>query len=311
MDQFLKLAGNTYPDLVKVFVTNMWYDDECVYSHVKGIDFAINEDVWMNVTGLNNEGAVVTRGNSADLGSFNKVQFYKSCLRDQLYVSRTYNVGGLAAIPRILAYIVIWILTSRGFNHATLTEEDLILMYCITSKIRVNWIQVIRDHLFKVGKKLEYHIPYVIMLSKFIDYIEIDVEDEIVEEVEAVNQISTANLTKIGLMKLKNKKWVCKADEETADDDNEEESTKGESEESEDEANMDNDQAGMASETPTAATGQYYFAGFEQRMFNQLNNMQDQHRVHHEYCQTHFQMIENQVDDIQSKIGTLFFPPDK
>jgi len=58
---------------------------------VKGIDFAINEEVWMNVTGLNNEGAVVTRGNSVDLGGFNKVQFYKSCLRDQSSVSKTYN----------------------------------------------------------------------------------------------------------------------------------------------------------------------------------------------------------------------------
>ena len=107
LDQFLKLTGRTYPDLVKVFLTNMWYDDECIYSQVKGTDFAINEDVWMNVTGLNNEGVVVTRGNSADLGSFNKVQFYKSCLRDQSSVSRTYNVGGLVAILRILAYIVI------------------------------------------------------------------------------------------------------------------------------------------------------------------------------------------------------------
>jgi len=280
LDQFLNLTGNTYPDLVKVFLTNMWYDDECVYSQVKRIDFAINEEVWMNVTGLNNEGAIVTRGNFADLGGFNKVQLYKSCLRDQSSVSRTYNVDGLAAIPIILAYIVIWILTPRGFNHATLTEEDLILMYCITFKIRVNWIQVIRDHLFKVDEKLEYRIPYVTMLSKFIDFFEIDVEDEIVEEVKAVSQISTANLTKIGLVKLKNKKWVSKADERTIDDDdNEEESTEGESEESDDEddeadeADMEHDQAGMATETPTAAAGQDYFFLVEQRMFNQLNNM--------------------------------------
>jgi len=45
LDKFLNLTGNTYPDLVKVLLTNMWYDDECVYSQVKGIDFAINEDV--------------------------------------------------------------------------------------------------------------------------------------------------------------------------------------------------------------------------------------------------------------------------
>ena len=91
-----------------------------------------------------------------------------------------------------------------------------------------------------------------------------------------MNQISTANLTKIGLVKLKNKKWVCKVDEGTTDDDNKEESTEEESEESEDEADeadIDHDQAGMASEIPTVAVGLDYFVGFEQRMFNQLNNM--------------------------------------
>jgi len=86
-------------------------------------------------------------------------------LEDQESASRTFNVGGLAATPRILAYIVIWLLTHHGFNHATLTEEGLILMYCLMNKIKVNWVNVIREHLFKVGKKLEYHIPYVILLS--------------------------------------------------------------------------------------------------------------------------------------------------
>ena len=43
---FLKLTGNTYLDLVKVFLTNMWHDEENLYSQVKGIDIAINEEVW-------------------------------------------------------------------------------------------------------------------------------------------------------------------------------------------------------------------------------------------------------------------------
>jgi len=79
-----------------------------------------------------------------------------------------------------------------------------------------------------------------------------------------VNQISIANLTKIGPVKLKNKKWVSKADEGTTDDDNEEESTDEESDDEADEADMEHDQAGMATETPAAATRQDYFAGFEQ-----------------------------------------------
>jgi len=77
---------------------------------VKGIDIAINEEVWLSVTGLENDGTTVSRGNTSELGNFNKIQFYKSCLRNQESASRTFNVGGLAAIPRLLAYIVIWVL---------------------------------------------------------------------------------------------------------------------------------------------------------------------------------------------------------
>jgi len=62
LDRFLKLTGNTYPDLVKVFLTNMWYDGENLYSQVKGIHIAINEEVWLSVTGLRNDGATVSRG---------------------------------------------------------------------------------------------------------------------------------------------------------------------------------------------------------------------------------------------------------
>jgi len=165
----------------------MWYDEENLYSQVKGIDIAINEDVWLGVIGLRNDGVVVSRGNTTELGNFNKVQFYKSCLRNQEIALRTFNVGGLAATPRILAYIVIWLLTPCGFNHATLTEEGLILMYCHMNKIKVNWVNVIREHLFEVGKKLKYLIPYMILLSSFIEYFEIDVESEVVEEVKALN----------------------------------------------------------------------------------------------------------------------------
>jgi len=71
LDRFLKLTGNTYPDLVKVFLTNMWYDEENLYSQMKGIDIAINEEVWLSVTGPRNEGATMSRGNTTELGNFN------------------------------------------------------------------------------------------------------------------------------------------------------------------------------------------------------------------------------------------------
>jgi len=117
------------------------------------------------------------------------------------------------------------------------------------NKIKVNWVNMVREHLFKVGKKLEYRIPYVILLSQFIEYFDIDVETEVVEEIKALNQITTANLTKIGLKKMKNKKWICKADEESVD---EEEEEKEKSSDDDDEDDEDEDQAEPEPETPAA-----------------------------------------------------------
>jgi len=180
------------------------------------------------------------------------------------------------------------------------------------NKIKVNWVNVICEHLFKVGKKLEYCIPYVILLSSFIEYFEIDVESEVVEEVKALNQISATNLTKIGLKKMKNKRWICKAGEESVEDDEEEEEeSTDDDEDNEDEDKIMNfDQAEPELETDTVPI-QDSFSRLEQLLMNQFNHLEDQNRSHHQYCVTHFQHIETQVNDIQSKMGTLFCPPDE
>jgi len=52
LERFVKLSGNIYPDLVKVFLTNMWIDDGVIYSQVKGVDMAITDEVWLSVVGL-------------------------------------------------------------------------------------------------------------------------------------------------------------------------------------------------------------------------------------------------------------------
>jgi len=73
LEKFLKLTGNIYPDLVKVFLNNMWIGEGVIYSQVKGVDMAITDEVWLSVAGLRDAGTIVSRANVADLGGFNKV----------------------------------------------------------------------------------------------------------------------------------------------------------------------------------------------------------------------------------------------
>ena len=86
----------------------------------------ITDDVWAAVTGLKYASLRINKGNLGVVEDFSKVQYYKSCLKNQQAQVKTCSVGGLKLDERMLALIVTWILTPRGRNHFGLTEEDLV-----------------------------------------------------------------------------------------------------------------------------------------------------------------------------------------
>jgi len=56
LKKLLDLSGCIYPDLVKVFYTNLTIDGDNMNSHMKGVDIEITPKVWFAVTGLRYEG---------------------------------------------------------------------------------------------------------------------------------------------------------------------------------------------------------------------------------------------------------------
>ena len=147
--RFLEMKGNIYPDLIQVFYTNLKFEGNNLVSHVKGVDMEITHDVWAAVTGLKYAGLRINKGNIVVVEDFNKIQYYKSCLKNPQAQVRTCSVGGLKLYERVLALIVTWILTPRGNNHSVLTEEDLVYIYCIMKKVKINWIHIIKEHMQK------------------------------------------------------------------------------------------------------------------------------------------------------------------
>jgi len=47
------MTGNIYPDLVKVFYTNLTLDGRNLGSYVKGVKLTISNEVWNNIGGQN------------------------------------------------------------------------------------------------------------------------------------------------------------------------------------------------------------------------------------------------------------------
>jgi len=128
----------------------------------------INKRAWKDVVGLKPRGVQVRKTETGAVPEFNKMQYYGQCLRDPIAEIKHFHVGGLKVDQRLLGMIVTKILVPRGSNHSTLNEGDLILMYCIQHNIQVDWIYVFRDHMLKAKRLMDFRLPYVVLVSKFI-----------------------------------------------------------------------------------------------------------------------------------------------
>jgi len=181
LKKFLELTGNIYPYLVKVFYTNLQFSDNSLISHVKGVGMVITSDVWFFVTGLKSSGLRINRGNLGVVEEFNKIQFYKGCLKNPHSKVRNFSVGGLKLDERLMAFIVSWILTPWGDQSFNLLLRIPFLIYCIMNKVKINWIHTIKEHMQKVMRLCDFHYPYAILISNFLHYFEVNIEGELAE----------------------------------------------------------------------------------------------------------------------------------
>ena len=137
------------------------------------------------------------------------MQFYKNCLKNPLSKIRNFSVRRLKLDERLITFIVSWIITPRESNHFTVSEEDLLLIYCIMNKVKINWIHTIKDHMQKSIRLSEFHYPYAILISKFLHYFEVDIKEELAKIIKPSSEINSGSLSKMGFTKIGGR-WVSK-----------------------------------------------------------------------------------------------------
>jgi len=89
----MELNANIFLDLVKVFYTNLTFEVDTLKSQVKGVDMVIKTNVWPFITRIKFSGAQVGKGNTSVVEDFNKIQFYKSCLRNSHSQVKGFYIG--------------------------------------------------------------------------------------------------------------------------------------------------------------------------------------------------------------------------
>jgi len=77
------------------------------------------------------------------------------------------------------------------------------------SKVKINWIHIIKEHMQKSMRLSDYHYPYTILISKFLHYFEVNLDGETSELVKSNFEVNNGSLSKMGFTKI-NGKWVSK-----------------------------------------------------------------------------------------------------
>jgi len=210
---------------------------------------------------------------------------------------KSFGVGKLAITPRILKLLIVWILTPRGSNHATLMEEELMLLYCLVNKVKVDWVFTMKGHKFKAQKFNDYKLPYAILISRMIEFFEVDVIDELTENLKMSSEIKEPMLHCIGLQKL-NGAWTYKGGHSVGA------GTSGVSAQEDEEMPDSEATTTMLPFVPPAPQDEP-MSSFEKLMNSRLDNMTEEHRAHYEYCVTHFTQLHQQIDDIHDTLNNF------
>ena len=114
--------------------------------------------------------------------------------------------------------MITHILTPRATNHAQVTDDDLQLLHCIKSGLKVNWISIIAEVMKKAKRSVTYKFPYAVLISKFMEHFEVNLMSEITDSTATDSEIEAKHLVKMGLRANSDGKWVMASELEDAPD---------------------------------------------------------------------------------------------
>ncbi|MED6163776.1 hypothetical protein PIB30_083316 [Stylosanthes scabra] len=168
-----------------------------------GFKYTLDLDRLSSILGLENSGVLFKGGGEVPkkLKSFSSESPVQRLLVSSIGGGK-YSVSMMRTGHRLLQYMLSYIWFPRRGNHGVLTEEDLIILWAMVERVKLNWSYLIARHLVNytthcsVTSKL---LPRHGMLwTKIFEHLVIDLSGEEAVFVDDRNAIATRHLNKMG-----------------------------------------------------------------------------------------------------------------
>uniref|UniRef100_A0A151UFN0 Uncharacterized protein n=1 Tax=Cajanus cajan TaxID=3821 RepID=A0A151UFN0_CAJCA len=210
LGKFLEMEGPYYPELIRLFLCFATSNECIMQSVVKGKLVKLDGPTLKAAARLSGTGR--EKPQPFNFGDFGELTTFRDCQRNpETTNNNKFLAGGMKKNSRLISFIIAWMLKPRLHNHAQMSRDDILLMHVIKKKIKIDWVSVVNDCMWKARRKEDGPIPYALLLSKFFENAGVDLTGEKKIILHASNKIEKSSLHHMGMLKQEDK-WVFKGD---------------------------------------------------------------------------------------------------
>nr|KYP49081.1 hypothetical protein KK1_029203 [Cajanus cajan] len=186
------MEGPYYPELIQLFLCFATTNEGVMQSVVKGKLIKLDGSTLEAAAGLSGTGA--EKPQPFNFGDFEELTTFRDCQRNPSNTNdEKFLVGGMKKNSRLISFIIAWMLKPRLHNHAQMSRDDILLMHVIKKKIKIDWVSVVNDCIWKARRKEDGPIPYALLLSKIFENAGVDLRGERKIVLHASNKIEKSS----------------------------------------------------------------------------------------------------------------------
>ena len=188
LEPLISSHGFYYPDLVRIFYSNMCYDNNKCYTYVLGKRIPLYSKTLGRILNIPYSGSTLYDPEDAAWENYQKREFFYSIgrLSESEYRAKrirslggvtpardTWSAGNFHIDDRLFHYFLVYILFPRAGNHCTVTDLELQIIYARKNGIPVNWAKLIVMHMLKVAARATF-LPYAYFITRIMAAFDID-----------------------------------------------------------------------------------------------------------------------------------------
>ncbi|BAU02153.1 hypothetical protein VIGAN_11159500 [Vigna angularis var. angularis] len=201
--ELLTLQGPYYPDLIKVFYSNLKISGNgYLISEVKKKRIRLKPTDWLNVANLKYQGKKLSYSNIPDDFPYDRdMALATMVIPDLEYSHGVLTVGCLNMNDRLLHYVIVHMLTPRRGNFARLLQEDIFMIWVLNNNISINWPHHIMQHMLKC-KASDTPLPYGVLITRILQYCGVNVDADACTQVGSRHHFSINSLKRMHIVNV-------------------------------------------------------------------------------------------------------------